>query len=319
MVFQSSFIMDKWLKKIEKYLGIKADDVGIIAGGRVCMGNKITVALVQTLHKRAGEVAPNIGQLILDVGPGRVTGMKYLQIVEQFDCKYQLWLDSSEYRSDNLDELIKYLVGPVIGHIDKQDLINIGNFSLCEAFFFPTGFTPVSDPSVDYNRALTEMTQDLNRNRLIVETTMKYNDFGFTLILSESQQHCEDIANLLKHEYNQRYVAVITSQTPTEKRQQMIKDLSFGWKSFLVTTNQTIDKGFDLPKIETLVMATPVNFSSYFVENVLSALRSNYTVDKSVILNFVDDHGVFKSSARSSWERYKQLGLSVLGRIEKNI
>lgn len=84
IVVDSSFVWKKWVECIEKRLGIKAADVGKIADGRIRLGEKITVAMVQTLHKRTAEVAPHIGQLILDGSHiGRVTIMKYLQAISK--------------------------------------------------------------------------------------------------------------------------------------------------------------------------------------------------------------------------------------------
>jgi hypothetical protein len=161
------------------------------------------------------------------------------------------------------------------------------------------------------------VTQDLDRNRLIVETTMKYRNSGLTLILSERQQHCEAIGDLLKQRTSNVYV--ITDKTPAEQIQQIISEPQPPWGvggRILVATNQIFGKGFDLPGIRTLVMATPGKISSGFSKNIKLAMRSRYWINSTVILNFSDDHEVFECSARSNWETYKQHGFTVIGSVE---
>ena len=51
-------LMDQWIDRIQKFLGIPAGEVGRIGGGKKIIGEKITLALVQSLYKCAGEVAP---------------------------------------------------------------------------------------------------------------------------------------------------------------------------------------------------------------------------------------------------------------------
>jgi superfamily II DNA or RNA helicase len=322
IVVTSRHLRDQWVECIENYLGIKAADVGIIAEGRVRMGEKITIGLVQSVLKRAADVTPHIGHLILDAFSSKVTGGKFLATVEQFDCKYQLWLNASRYwhRHYDLDEVIKNYVGPNVGQVDEKYMLKYDNLCQGEAFFIPTEFTPEADPSVNYIRVLTEMTQNMERNLVIVKTTLKYR-YGLTLILSDRQQHCEAIGSLLKKYSYENNVAIVTGDTPAEQKQQIIKAFNkVFWERprFLVTTDQMIYNKLDLPAIGTLVITTPVKFSNNIFQNKMQALRPYLRKNRTVVLNFVDDHGVFQSSARSSWEKYKQLGFSVLGRIEKN-
>ena len=60
MVVHNRELADQWIDRIETFLGIPGREVGRIGGGKNEVGEKITVALVQTLYKCAGEVAPFI-------------------------------------------------------------------------------------------------------------------------------------------------------------------------------------------------------------------------------------------------------------------
>ena len=83
-----------------------------------------------------------------------------------------------------------------------------------------------------------------------------------------------------------------------------------------MATGQLIGEGFDLPEIGTLALATPVRLSSRFMQYIKLALRPAHgKVKPPVILDFVDDHGVFESAARYRWETYVQQGIEVTGKF----
>ena len=59
VVVHTKELLDQWIDRIGTFLGIPADEVGRIGGGKMKVGDKITVALVQSLYKCASEVAPS--------------------------------------------------------------------------------------------------------------------------------------------------------------------------------------------------------------------------------------------------------------------
>ena len=66
IVVHSRELLKQWIVRIEAFLGIPAPEVGIIGGGKKQVGDKITLALVQSLYKCAGEIAPMVGHLVID-------------------------------------------------------------------------------------------------------------------------------------------------------------------------------------------------------------------------------------------------------------
>jgi superfamily II DNA or RNA helicase len=224
--------------------------------------------------------------------------------VDAFPAKFRLGLTATPWRRDGLSKAIFWHLGDVTGQIDKQDLLDSGSLCQAEAVFIQTGFTPASDPSESYSRALSELTQDLDRNQLIAETVTRYNGTGINLILSDRRNHCEALADVLRE--HGITAAVLTGQTPTKEREQIIQDLQSGECHYLVATGQLVGEGFDLPEITTLAMATPVKFSGRLIQYVGRALRPAPGKTKALILDFVDLHGVFQASAKSRMMEYKK-------------
>jgi superfamily II DNA or RNA helicase len=196
IVVHTKELLNQWVTAIEKFLGIPADEVGIIGSGKFSIGDRVTVALVQTLYRRLDDVFPHIGHLVVDEAhrtPSRV----FTEAVDAFPAKYRLGLTATPWRRDKLSKVIFWYVGDVTGQVEKQDLLDNGNLCQAEAVFFSTGFTPVADPSDYYSKALSELTQDLDRNRLISRTVKDHNGTGITLLLSDRREHCQALAGIL--------------------------------------------------------------------------------------------------------------------------
>jgi superfamily II DNA or RNA helicase len=311
IIVHTKELVNQWVSAIEKFLHIPADEVGIIGGGKFRIGTRVTVALIQSLYRRLDDVVPHIGQIIVDEAhrtPSRV----FTEAVEAFPAKYRLGLTATPLRRDGLSKAIFWHLGDVTGQIDKLDLLKSGSLCEAEAVFIPTGFTSASDPSEAYSKALSELTQDPARNLLIAETVTRYNGTGINLILSDRREHCMALAGILMQEHG-ILAAVLTGQTPTKKREQIVQGLKSGKCHYLVATAQLIGEGFDLPEITTLAMATPVKFSGRLIQYAGRALRPAPGKDKAVILDFVDSHPVFRASARARQAEYDRQKIKTEG------
>ena len=80
----------------------------------------------------------------------------------------------------------------------------------------------------------------------------------------------------------------------------------------LVATGSLIGEGFDFPRLDTLIMATPVSFRSV-VEQYAGRLNRNYDGKKDVIVfDYVDSHiPMFERMYGKRLKAYKQIGYEI--------
>jgi superfamily II DNA or RNA helicase len=100
----------QWIERIETFLNIPSDQVGLIGSGQRRIGNKITVALVQSLYRCAEEVAPSIGHLVVDECH-RAPSRTFTEAVTEFDSRFMLGLSATPFRRDKLSKLIFWHLG----------------------------------------------------------------------------------------------------------------------------------------------------------------------------------------------------------------
>lgn len=80
----------------------------------------------------------------------------------------------------------------------------------------------------------------------------------------------------------------------------------------LVATGSLIGEGFDFPRLDTLIMATPVSFRSV-VEQYAGRLNRDYEGKRDVIIyDYVDSHiSMFDKMYVKRLKAYKQIGYEV--------
>jgi superfamily II DNA or RNA helicase len=307
VVVHTKELLNQWIDRIETFLEIPRADIGVIGSGKFSVGARITISMVQSLYKRVEEVAPHIGHLIVDEGH-KTPSRTFTEAVSAFDAKYRLGLTATPWRRDKLSRVIFWTVGDVTGRIDKQDLVNQGNLCKAQVQWVETGFNPSVDVSGKYSKALAELTGDPDRNKLIARVVAVNNGHGISLVLSDRKEHCETLKEILSNEHG-IHAEVLTGSTRPKDRERIITALQDGECRYLIATGQLIGEGFDLPGISNVFLATPVKFSGRLIQYVGRALRPAPGKDKAMIFDFVDDHGVFRASAASRENTYKNQGI----------
>jgi superfamily II DNA or RNA helicase len=288
IVVHTKELLNQWISRIETFLGIPADGIGIIGAGKKTIGSWITVALVQSLYKCAHEVSQHIGHLIVDECH-RAPSRTFTEAVTAFDSKYILGLSATPWRRDKLSKLIFWHIGDVQHEIDRANLEDTGDILRAQLVTRETDFRPWHDPSAEYSKMLSELTADLPRNQLIAADVAAEasNGGGICLVLSDRKTHCESLREILEHEYGIDAV-VLTGDLSAHGRQDIVDRLNDGKIKVLVATGQLIGEGFDCRGLSTLFLATPIRFSGRVIQYLGRVLRPAPGKTVARVFDYVD-------------------------------
>jgi len=299
-------LLNQWQDRIEFFLGIDKDRIGVIGGGKFQIGDRITVATVQTLVKRAGEVAPHIGNVIVDECH-RTPSRTFTEAVSAFDSKYALGLSATLFRRDKLSKLIFWHIGDTHHQVDKSRLIANGDILHADVITRETDFRPYSDPTTEYSRMLSELTEDAGRNRMIAEDVAQEaaKGNGICLVLSDRKSHCRTLQEILEGKHGIES-ELLTGDTSPKMRRSIVDRLNNGEVKVLVATGQLIGEGFDARELSTLFLATPIKFSGRVLQYLGRVLRPAPGKDKALVFDYVDINvGPLRASARSRQRVYE--------------
>jgi superfamily II DNA or RNA helicase len=271
IVVHTRELADQWLSRIESFLGIPREEIGVIGGGKKQIGEKITVAMVQTLVKIAGQVSPYIGHLIVDEVhhcPSRT----FTEVVTAFDSRFMLGLSATPWRRDGLSRLIFWYVGDVVHEIKRPGLVDTGNVLPFEVVTRETRFQTSYDPTAEYSRMLAELTEDPERNSLIADSVAAFSRTpGIALVLTDRKEHCRTLRALLRR--RGIHAEVLTG---------------------------------DCPALTTLFIATPIRFDGRLVQYLGRVVRPAPGKKQAQVIDFVDSRvGVLAAAARSRQQTYQ--------------
>lgn len=285
-------LADQWLNRIAAFLGISIKEIGMIGGGKKRVGDRITVALVQSLYKCAKEVSHQIGHIVVDECH-RTPSRTFTEAVRAFDSHYMLGLSATPWRRDRLSQLIYWHLGDVYHEIKKTDLVSEGHILDIDVRTRPTEFKPYYDPVNEYSKMLSELTLDDQRNHLIAADVaaevLNSEENEVCLVLSDRKHHCATLQAILKHKYHIS-ADILTGDLSVHERHQVVERVNEGTCRVLIATGQLVGEGFDCPNLSVLFLATPIRFSGRVLQYLGRVLRPSGATQSAKVFDYVDIH-----------------------------
>ncbi len=293
----------QWIQRIEQFLGIPPDQVGLIGAGKKRIGDRITVALVQSLYRSTEPIAPLTGHIVVDECH-RAPSRTFTEAVTAFDAHYMLGLSATPWRRDKLSKLIFWHLGDVHHEVDKTQLEEKGHILKADVIVRVTAFEPYFDPVNDYSRMLSELTVDDDRNRLIASDVEKEvrSGNGVCLVLSDRKKHCETLQGILRYKFDLDS-ELLTGDLNNEARKTVLSRLNQGRVKVLIATGQLIGEGFDCPDLSTLFMATPIRFSGRVMQYLGRILRPARGKSRARVYDYVDERVAPLAAAAKARQR----------------
>jgi len=309
VIVHTKELLYQWRARTCAFLGMTEDEVGLIGDGHRCMGDRLTIAIVHSLYKVDREILDQLGFLVVDEchhTPART----FTDAVILFDCRYMLGLSATPYRRDGLTPTIYLYLGDRVHEIDHQPLIEENHIMPAQIVARETSFD-YPDPSGDYQGCIQALTQDADRNELILSDveaeTIKGK--GIALILSDRTEHCRRLyRKLMTRGIDAR---ILTGSTRKKERVKTVAELNENKTRALVATVQLIGEGFDLKQLSSVFLATPIKFSGRVKQSVGRVLRTHEGKDTAKVFDYVDRSPVLRSSFKARCRAYQEMGCTL--------
>ena len=285
------------------------EEVGTIAGGQVEPGERLTIALIQTLHKAADleQLAGKFGAVFVDEGH-RVAARTFYETLNRLPALFRFWCSATPERNDGLTKMVTAAGGPVLHKIGIDDLPIITP----ELRIIETDFT-ANEEEFEYADLIAELIACRQRNQLIVDTITATAAGNFSLVLSDRIEHLETLEAMLKDAAPRLQVAVLTGRMSKNKRAETMSRAQAGEIDILLAT-QLAREGLDLPHLNQLFMATPKRAAGAVQQETGRIMRQAPGKSSAVVFDFVDmDNGMLRAQWWKRRQAYKSLGIETDG------
>lgn len=269
-------LADQWIERIQTFLGIPRNEIGLLGQGKFKTGRKITVAMVQSLpkalEKPENELLNAFGIIIIDECH-HIPAETYRNSIASIPAYYVYGLTATPFRKYNDEKLIFIHLGEVIAELKSQD---IQTFKQARIIVRNTELDVPFNNKTDRFETLSKvLIHDTARNRLILNDVISALKQGKkAVILTERKEHIETLNQFLKQKYE---TVTLCGDDSELSRKQKWKLLNQGNYQVLITTGQFFGEGTDLHNAECLFLVYPFSFEGKLVQYIGRVQRSEVT------------------------------------------
>ncbi|MCQ9371571.1 DEAD/DEAH box helicase [Corynebacterium sp. 35RC1] len=258
-------LLTQWRERLLEFLDLEEADIGQIGAGKRNPGGKIDLVMNQSIARKDAdlEFLDSYGLLIVDeCHNAGAPGME--AALSQVNVRNLYGLTATPYRSDGLDPLITMLCGPVRTSLEREDAALERRYRV-----HPTEFT-INDNVMSeegITGVYTRLALDESRNELLAKVTAEaYANGENCLVLTNRVDHLKSMAQALRSRGITTFV-LHGGQKPKE-RQATREELAHTSHFCLVAIDKVAGEGFDLPTLDTLVLAAPARFKGNIIQQV---------------------------------------------------
>lgn len=301
VVVHTSVLMDQWIQEIKRFY--PEWSTGKIQGPTIDVhNNSICVGMLQSLSMKDDYpdwLYREFGTIIVDE-VHYCGSQEFKNVMFRFYPRYFLGLSGTLKRSDGAENVFKFGIGRVV----KGQKIE----SLVPTIYFVDTKGAGQDFSLsDYGRQKHALLESLcmsdARNKLIVQNTLKAVQAGrHVIVLSERVAHVESLYALLKKAITDPAVKVGKMVGSSKKDERAYAQDA----QVLVATSQLLAVGFNNPRLDTLIFATPIQA---VVQPVGRVIRQHPEKKPPLVIDLVET--AFKGArvlAKSRARKYREKG-----------
>jgi superfamily II DNA or RNA helicase len=287
VLVHNTFLRDQWIERIKSFLPNAR--VGIFQGTvQQVEGMDIVVGMLQSICMKeiSADTFKTTGFVIVDECH-HIASEAFSQAVPKITSKYMLGLSATPERKDKLMHVIHWFLGPLLYKSDTSDKVDPGVF--VEVYEFEGGDDKFNE--IIYNNQgvmftslmVNKLVDCIPRNTMIVELLGDICDEPKRqlLVLSDRVDHCQTLFDLLPTHIRET-ACVLSRKTDSKTRAEWCET-----KRILIATYQMCKEGFDVPTLNTLVIATPRPDVDQIVGRILRVEKTKRTVSP-LIIDIVD-------------------------------
>lgn len=291
--------------------------IGVIHGSKDTSTGIIDIAMVGSLKKKGEfhERLKSYGMVIVDECHHSASDTMS-EVLMEVCAKYVYGVTATPFRGDGLEKINNMLLGPIRFQYTAKEKAESQGIDHIVIPRFTRVVNPHGQNKMHINDAYEILRSSSVRNEQICEDIRKCISEGRTpVVLSKFVEHAELIYDNIKN-YADKVFLLTGSQT--RKQQKMIRQemnsISNDESMILVATGQLVGEGFDFPRLDTLIMATPVAWKG-LVEQYAGRLNRDYEGKENVVIfDYIDSNiRVFDNMYAKRLKAYKRIGYSLQG------
>ena len=298
-------IMKNWIDDLGRFLCIneplpiyttpsgrvrkRKKHIGCLYATHCSIGGIIDVAMITSLgaENNIDPIVQNYGLVLMDECH-HAAAYQASCVLNQVKAKYVYGLTATPKRDDGMEQKLLMTFGPIRYRYtarQRADSQNVNHFVYPRytRYWYPEESAKIQD-------IYQHLLQDDVRNKFIIEDVLKcIADNRTPLILTKFKKQAELLFYAL--EGNVKHLFLLQGGRKTKERESLrkkLQDVPASESVAIVAIGQYIGEGFNYPRLDTLMLATPISWEGN-VEQYAGRLHRDYACKKDVIIyDYVD-------------------------------
>lgn len=272
-----------------------------ILGNEKDLSNDVVIATFQFLHRHpelVREMRDMFGVCLLD--EFHISGAKtYRNVLFRLNNMYRIGTSATVMRKGFSSEILTDLVSDVsVQMVDDKALVP-------EIKFINTEVSFSSDNPNDFTKTLGALAENDQRNSLIVSLIKEQVDAGRKVLLVGSRIACLKYL----HDILSKFCSATLYTGSTNLAQdRALRDGVAKGEIDVILTDKKAEKGLDLPLLDTVVIAKPMNNEATITQIVGRVLRPAAGKPSPVVYDLVDRGSLAWRFAANRYWWYRKLG-----------
>jgi superfamily II DNA or RNA helicase len=311
-------LLEQWRAQITTFLGINPKSIGTLGKDKKKKTGEIDLGMLQTLAKMedAAEELRCYGQIIIDECH-HIPAVSFEATLKKCSPKYVVGLTATPYRKDGHQSIIHMQCGPIrheIKHVDGPALVK-------RVVVRETGFRMPDDigPQPAIHLVWEQLVSDQHRLDLVANDLFgALNNGRFPLIISERKEHLALLAKAFDARLAGRNVKAFTLVGGMGKKAraavlaEITATLNSKMPAYLMATGSLVGEGFDLPALDTLIIAMPVSFKGKLIQYAGRLHRASEGKRDALIYDYLDSSSALTVSMfKKRMSAYKMMGYQI--------
>lgn len=299
IIVNKETLLKQWCEQIVRFLGVEP---GIIQGKKLENDKLVTIGMIQSLSIKDYEPTffEEFSFTIYDETHHYCSKI-FSNVFYKIGSKYNLGLTATIKRSDKLEYTLEWFLGKVA--VDVKLLIiepkiiikNFYDYSENTIKFMPNG--KVNSPA-----SITNISENNTRNDFLINLIKEcYFSDRNILVLCDRKKQCEYLVNQLSDFSIGKYVGGM-KQIDLKKSNE---------SKVIVATFQMASEGYDNPKLDTLILASP----KCNVEQAVGRILRRKNKNAALVLDVNDCISIFNNWNKKRLAFYRSKNFKVESEI----
>ena len=285
--------------------------VGCLYAGHNSLNGLLDVAMISSLTE-TDECLKKYGMVIMDECH-HAAAATYERILRRITARYMYGLTATPKRDDGLEQKILMLFGPIRYRFSTKQRADMQNIN---HIVYPRFTRLINlDSTWKIHEAYRAAIANDERNELIIHDAIEAMHKGRTpLILTRFREHAEMLQQLLNGKA--QHIIVLYGGRSTKEREALrlkLQSIPPEESAILIATGQYIGEGFNYPRLDTLLLATPISWEGN-VEQYAGRLHRDYEGKADVVIyDYIDIHiRLFEVMYHKRLRTYRRMGYSLM-------